>query len=145
LVAALCLRELWRRRDRGLIGALLRACLLGATAVLVSLPWWLYNLVLFGSPMPSSGTAQQAWAIDWDRIVEAFWALGIALVPWIFAGGHESTASWAARGVVIAAYAVIIVQALATGVVVRAAELPRVRRGLGFAAMLAATLGALAL
>jgi hypothetical protein len=145
LVAALCLRELWRRRDRGVVAALLRACLLGATAVLVSLPWWLYNLALFGSPMPSSGTAQQAWAIDWDRIVEAFWAAGIGLVPWVFAGGHESTASWAARAVVIAAYAVIVVQALATGAAARAAALPLVRRSLGFAAMLAAALAALAL
>jgi hypothetical protein len=149
LVAALCLRELWPRSyqggDRGPVAALLRACLLGATAVLVSLPWWLYNLVLFGSPMPSSGTAQQAWAIDWDRIVEAFWAAGIALVPWVFAGGHESTWSWAVRAVVVAAYAVIVVQALASGAPARAATLPPARRGLGFAAMLAAALAALAL
>ncbi len=145
LVAALCLRELWRRRDRGPAGALLRACMLGATAVLVSLPWWLYNLALFGSPMPSSGTAQQAWAIDWDRIVEAFWALGIVLVPWIFAGGHEGTVSWAARAVVVAAYAVILVQALASGAVARAAALPRVRRTLGFAGALAGALAALVL
>jgi hypothetical protein len=145
LVAALCLRELWRRRDRGAVGALLRACTLGATAVLVSMPWWLYNLVLFGSPMPSSGTAQQAWAIDWDRIVEAVWALGIALVPWIFAGGHESTWSWAARALVVAAFAVIIVQALASGAVARALAVPRVRRTFGFAGALLGALAALVL
>jgi hypothetical protein len=143
LVAGLCLRELWRRRDRGALAALLRAAVLGATAVIVSLPWWLYNLVLFGSPMPSSGTAQQAWAIDADRIVEAVWALGIALVPWIFAGGHEATWTWAARAAVIAVYAALIAAAVAGGAAARAAAQPLARRTLGYAGMLAAVLAAL--
>jgi hypothetical protein len=47
-------------------------------------------MIYFGSPMPTSGTAQQAWALEWLRIEHAEWALRVVLFPWLFAGAHES-------------------------------------------------------
>lgn len=41
------------------------------TAFLVSSPWWLYNLAEFGSVMPISGRATQAWALSLGRIKAA--------------------------------------------------------------------------
>lgn len=145
-VAALCVRELWRRRDRGPIGALIRAALLGATAVAVSSPWWAYNIALAGSPMPSSGTAQQVWALDPDRLVEAGWAFGIVAMPWVFAGGHEGTWSWALRAILIGAGAVVLAMAAANGAggrAVRGPAGPMVRRTLGGGTAIAATMVAL--
>lgn len=106
LVAALCLREVAAFRQRGIVGALGRAVLLGAIAVAVSSPWWLYNWVLSGSPMPSSGTAQQSWALDAERIQEALWAIGVVLVPWFFAGAHEGPITTVLRVLGLAGYAV---------------------------------------
>ncbi len=145
-VAALCVRELWRRRHRGPVAAGLRAAILGATAVVVSSPWWIYNFILAGSPMPSSGTAQQVWALDPDRLVEAGWALGIVAMPWVFAGGHEATWSWALRAILIGAGAVILAMAAAGGAggrAIRGPAGPLVRRTLGAAVAIAATMAAL--
>jgi hypothetical protein len=66
---------------------------LGGTALLISSPWWIYNTLYFGSPMPTSGTAQQAWGLEWLRFENAEWALRVVLVPWLFAGAHESDVS----------------------------------------------------
>jgi hypothetical protein len=106
LVAMLCLRELARLRRRGFAPALGRAVLLGAVAVTVSSPWWIYNWILSGSPMPSSGTAQQSWALEAERIQEALWAVGIVLVPWFFAGAHEGALSNVLRVMGLAGYGV---------------------------------------
>lgn len=84
------LNELRRAWPRGLMPMLGRGALLGGAALLVSLPWWLYNTLYFGSPMPTSGTAQQAWALEWLRLEHAEWALRVVLFPWLFAGAHES-------------------------------------------------------
>jgi hypothetical protein len=81
------LRRAWRRGSASILG---RGALLGGVALLVSLPWWLYNTIYFGSPMPTSGTAQQAWALEWLRLEHAEWALRVVLFPWLFAGAHES-------------------------------------------------------
>src|SRR5581483_5452911 len=48
------------------------------------------NTIYFGSPMPTSGTAQQAWGLVWLRFEHAEWALRLVLMPWLFAGAHES-------------------------------------------------------
>jgi len=68
-----------------------RTCFIaGAVAVLVSSPWWLYNTLLFGHPMPSSGFAQQDAVFEIERIWTALWALRIVAMPWLFAGAHEA-------------------------------------------------------
>ncbi|HVG82507.1 MAG TPA: hypothetical protein VNB28_09515 [Methylomirabilota bacterium] len=69
-------RDGWRR-------AFARAALLSGTALLVSSPWWAFNVIAFGSPMPISGTAQQLWAIDPYRWRWILWALGQTLAPWL--------------------------------------------------------------
>jgi hypothetical protein len=83
LTVALACIELaadWRRSARR---ALARAALLGGIAFLVSAPWWAFNLIAFGSPMPISGTAQQLWAVDPYRWRWILWALGQTLAPWL--------------------------------------------------------------
>ena len=52
VVACLCLRELVSGRQRGWDVAFGRAALLGLLALAISSPWWLYNWIGFGSPMP---------------------------------------------------------------------------------------------
>src|SRR5262249_8855469 len=92
LVACLCLRELIIRRDRGWATALARAALLGVLALLVSSPWWLYSWIGFGSPMPISGQAQQAWALEALRWRCRGWSRGPAPLPGLFPGRFE--AAW---------------------------------------------------
>jgi len=89
MAVALGLNELRRSWTRGPVTMLGRGAVLGLAALLISLPWWLYNTIYFGSPMPTSGTAQQAWALEWLRLEHAEWALRLVLFPWLFAGAHE--------------------------------------------------------
>lgn len=89
LAVALGLNELRRSWARGLATMLGRGAVIGLAALIVSLPWWAYNTIYFGSPMPTSGTAQQAWALEWLRLEHAEWALRLVLFPWLFAGAHE--------------------------------------------------------
>ena len=78
----------WRR-------ALARAAILSGTAFLVSSPWWAFNLIAFGSPMPISGTAQQLWAFDPYRWRWIAWALGQALAPWLSPSQYfDDRTSW---------------------------------------------------
>ncbi|MGQ0662669.1 MAG: hypothetical protein ACT4P2_03580 [Pseudomonadota bacterium] len=159
LALALGLNELRRSRQRGPAVALARASLFGGAALIVSLPWWLYNLIWFGSPMPTSGAAQQEWAIDFLRFEFAEWALRIAAVPWLFAGAHETAFSLdltlplaaerqmtvtpigTLRALVLIAAAVVAWRAWRGGQFARelaaasADEAPLVRRGLEFAAV----------
>ena len=91
LVVCLAIAELWRWRRRSLIRGLGRAALLGAMALLVSAPWWTYNILVFGSPMPISGTATQSWAIDGFRFGWFLWGLAMGTFPWVFGGEAEGT------------------------------------------------------
>ncbi len=93
VAAVLGLNELRRAWRGGLGRALARGAVLGGTAFVVSSPWWLYNTIYFGSPMPTSGAAQTAWALEWLRFEYGEWALRLALVPWIFVGAHEADLS----------------------------------------------------
>jgi hypothetical protein len=93
IAAILGLNELRRAWRRGLMHALARGAVLGGTALLISSPWWLYNTVYFGSPMPTSGAAQTVWGLEWLRFEDAEWALRVVLVPWIFVGAHETAVS----------------------------------------------------
>jgi hypothetical protein len=90
LAAVLGLNELRRSRKLGLPTMLARGAVMGGVGLLISSPWWLYNQVYFGSPMPTSGTAQQAWGLEWLRFEFADWALRLVSVPWIFAGAKET-------------------------------------------------------
>jgi len=89
LVVCLAAAELWRWHRRSLVRGLGRAALLGAMALLVSAPWWTYNILVFGSPMPISGTATQSWAIDGFRFGWFLWGLALGAFPWLFGGEAE--------------------------------------------------------
>ena len=91
LVVCLALAELWRWRRRSPVRGLARGALLGAMALLVSAPWWAYNILVFGSPMPISGTATQSWAIDGFRFSWFLWGLVMGAFPWLFGGEAEGT------------------------------------------------------
>ncbi len=82
LVLALALAEAAAGWRAGRLRALGRAALLASLAALVSAPWWAFNLVAFGSPMPISGQAQQLWALDPYRWLWMAWAAGQMLAPW---------------------------------------------------------------
>lgn len=85
-----------------------RTCFVaGALAVLVSSPWWLYNTLLFGHPMPSSGFAQQDAVFDVERVSTALWALRIVAMPWLFAGAFETPWSDIARVAALAGAALL--------------------------------------
>jgi hypothetical protein len=100
-----------------------RTCFIaGAVAVLVSSPWWLYNTLLFGHPMPSSGFAQQDAVFEIERIWTALWALRIVAMPWLFAGAHEALWTDLAR---IAALLGVCVLVWRTRDLVRASALLR--------------------
>lgn len=77
---------LWRQREHGLVVAVWRAGIVGAIALLVSGPWWLYNLIDFGSFLPTSGKALQGTGIVPVRIHFALWAIRLMFMPWIFFG-----------------------------------------------------------
>jgi len=89
IVLVTCVWELCRSRKRGFLVALARPCVIGAMAVAVSSPWWIYNVVGFGSVMPISGTATQAWALDGFRLGWALWGLFLGAFPWLFGGQWE--------------------------------------------------------
>lgn len=92
LVVCLAAAELWRWRRQSLLKGLTRGALLGFTALLVSSPWWAYNILVFGSPMPISGTATQAWALDGFRLGWFLWGLAMGSFPWLFGGEAEGLA-----------------------------------------------------
>ncbi|MBL8806017.1 MAG: hypothetical protein JNN22_04140 [Rhodospirillales bacterium] len=137
-VAAFCAAELWRGRTdlRAAIGI---CFVVGGIAVLVSAPWWLYNALVFGHPMPTSGFAQQAFAFSAERAEQAVWALVSVAVPWVFAGAHEAWWTEALRLAVLAGVGFMAMQARRSGGL---SALDRERAG--FAAILLATCAALA-
>lgn len=165
LALVLGLNELRRAARAGVAAMLGRGAALGGAALLVSLPWWVYNTVYFGSPMPTSGTAQQAWALEWLRFEFADWALRLVSVPWLFAGAHEGaldlrlpwplgpagaiqiTATGVLRTILIAAFAWLLWRhrgkIRADLEQADAAQRERTRRTLEFAACLALALAGL--
>lgn len=60
-----------------------RAAMSAVVAVCVSAPWFGYNLLVFGSLMPSSGTAQTAIAMNAERVTQMLEALSVVLMPWL--------------------------------------------------------------
>ncbi len=106
-VAAFCLAELWQGRS-AFGAAILRCFTVGGIAVLVSSPWWIYNVAVFGHPMPISGFAQQSLELSPERALTALWALRSVAVPWIFAGAHEAWWSDALRVLAIAGIVALV-------------------------------------
>jgi len=56
------------------------------TAFFVSSPWWIYNVVSFGSLMPISGRALQAWRLSSERVARAVVAFFQVAMPSIYVG-----------------------------------------------------------
>ena len=75
----------------------------GGTALLISAPWWCYNLIGFGSLMPSSGKAQQALALSLDRVVVALKAIVQLAVPFFYLGRFADSVDVAARVAILVA------------------------------------------
>jgi 4-amino-4-deoxy-L-arabinose transferase-like glycosyltransferase len=60
-----------------------RFALVSGVAFVVSLPWWLYNYLWFGSIIPTSGRSQQEWIISLGRFKSAVYALVTVAFPMI--------------------------------------------------------------
>ena len=73
----------WRRQIRA-------AVVTGATAVVVSLPWWTYNLALTGSLMPTSARAEHAWALSAFRVKVMVQAVATDVMPWTYASRFDT-------------------------------------------------------
>lgn len=77
LVTILVGFDLWRGRYRF-------AIVEGSLAFIVSLPWWVYNLVYFGSLMPTSGQAERSWptvlAEQLNRLLETLNDIAVVLI-----------------------------------------------------------------
>ena len=70
---------------------LARFALIGGISFLVSLPWWLYNLLGFGSLMPSSGQAEMGLGLTGERVVACGNALLWAGTPYLYGARFHST------------------------------------------------------
>jgi hypothetical protein len=86
LVLVASLSQLVLHRQLSLWVRFRRFITVSGIALLVSSPWWLYNVAFFGSPMPTSGRAYQTWVVPTARIAEALVALFRSTVPMIYVG-----------------------------------------------------------
>jgi hypothetical protein len=75
-------------RDKPL-GAFIRAATMGGLALVVSAPWWIYSYTTFGSFMPTSGTAQQAFDFSLQRWRWIGWAFGVDSMPTLWLGRFD--------------------------------------------------------
>jgi hypothetical protein len=109
LVIAVSLREILPNRGPRLGMRFLRFATVGGLAFLVSSPWWFYNLAVFGHLMPTSGKAQELWALSGWRFLRALSALFQVFVPWVCLGSSaEGLAADVFRGVLVVAGLVIL-------------------------------------
>ncbi len=81
LVVILYLSFLVRLRTDGSLKSFLRASVIPATALLVSMPWWLYNLLVFHSLMPVSGQASFGTFFSLSRLLLAVIELTKTALP----------------------------------------------------------------
>jgi hypothetical protein len=86
LVIVVSLYELLFREHRNSWVRVGRSIMVSGTAFLVSSPWWFYNLVCFGSFVPTSGRAYQQWMLSYDRIKGMIVALFRTTMPLIYVG-----------------------------------------------------------
>lgn len=80
-VAVLAAAELFDRKVL-LPARMARAAAVSLIPFLISLPWWLYNLLVFGSLMPSSGSSQEA-PFSFERVAPMLESLLQVAVPYI--------------------------------------------------------------
>ena len=86
---------LWTNRSAGWTVCLSRTACVAATAIAVSGPWWMYNILDFGSFLPTSGEALQSTGISPARIHYALWAVRAVLMPWVFFGQLDDYVGYA--------------------------------------------------
>jgi hypothetical protein len=149
-VAAFAAWQLAARWRTGRADALWRAGAIAAVAVIVSSPWWGYNYLEFGSLMPTSGTAQQAWALSDRRIRWLFWALGAVSLPTLWLGRfdelfHDGILLSLLRALVIGGVALAIARTWRRASPLVGDASGRARRTVGFGLVLAVAMAALAL
>jgi len=148
-VAILCLKQFLSERKLRLRQRAERSLELCFFSCLVSCPWWIYNVLKFHSLMPSSGKAEQAWALSATRLRIMAVALERGLAPWVYL--TESHWDWT---VGFAVRSLLIVAVVAAGIRFRrplaviasrfASRGEQSRRTLEFAGCLVACLLALA-
>ncbi len=145
LVLAVSFYVFWSRRRAGTVAAASRALVVGATAGVISAPWWLYNLLGFGSLMPSSGMAQELWEFSASRWGAALAALLQCALPFIYLGRLDNAVMIAVR-LLFVLIGVIFWRRSREGVLILpdAVRDARVQRALEFAGCLTATLLTLA-
>ncbi len=105
LVIIISATILLRERSRPLPERLGRSVVVAGTAFLVSLPWWVYNILRFGSLMPTSGTSEEGLLFSWGRVWRAGSSLLQVAVPYIYWGKleFEGTAAVVVRFLLLAA------------------------------------------
>jgi hypothetical protein len=86
---------LWTNWSAGSIVCLSRTISVAATALAVSGPWWMYNILDFGSFLPTSGEALQSTGINPARAHYALWATRAVLMPWLFFGQLDDYVGYA--------------------------------------------------
>lgn len=143
-VAFFCLYLLLRPGvPRG--AALVQAIAAGLGATLVASPWFIYNVSVFGSFMPTSGSAQQEILLSMARVRMALGGFFQPLVPWVYESKYQFWWVTAGRAAIATALAVALwrrrASLLATDDPARAAEQ---RRSAAFGKVLLATFVALA-
>jgi hypothetical protein len=73
-------------RGRPFMERVMKFATVGGTAFIVSLPWWAYNVLTFGSLMPISGKAEETWLFSFHRLSIAGEALLRVMVPYLYFG-----------------------------------------------------------
>ncbi|HVZ38003.1 MAG TPA: hypothetical protein VHI13_01905 [Candidatus Kapabacteria bacterium] len=88
---------------------ILECMVMGGMSVVISAPWWIYNVVEFGSLVPISGQAQQLLFPDrWNNLMAALRTIadsflvlvstphGVARISWLLGAGIAALAALAA-------------------------------------------------
>jgi 4-amino-4-deoxy-L-arabinose transferase-like glycosyltransferase len=146
LVAAVVAVQLLAPGKGALAQRAARAVAIGASAVVVSLPWWIYNVAEFGSLMPSSGTAEQDISIAPTRFPQLIFGAFKVAAPWLSLGArdHNRPAELVRILIVVGIIALLCLQRGALREAIRrAGEDTPLRRHLEFGAALAVTKAAL--
>lgn len=110
-VAILCLKQFLSGRKLRLRQRAAHVFELCFFSCLVSCPWWIYNVLEFHSLMPSSGKAEQAWALSAARLRIMVVALERGLAPWVYL--TESHWDWTLG---LAVRTLLILAVLAAGI-----------------------------
>ena len=85
LVIAICGYELYRYK----LGGVLSAAFTGATAFLISSPWWIYNLTKFGSIMPQSGLSESMEDVLAENLRRGAIVIGDILSVFFFSPNYD--------------------------------------------------------